>query len=269
MNAAPTVRQLVAECPRRARVFEKWGISYCCCGGSKTLSEACAGDNVDERLVLTDLKAVDASLPTHSDEETEVDWSQAALSDLLEQMITVPHSYLRDELPRLSRLLDKVIRRHGDLYPELWELWGLFEGLERRMKTHMAAAEDTLFPLFVLWETDTGMTRSMSLPYARSGGSSLLGSGIVDAISVQQREHAFLCDMLLKLRIKAESLIPVDKACNTYRVLLSGVAELDSGVAELDAELRRHIRMEEDVIFPRYGGKLTVAATAGSLSGDR
>ena len=45
LTTAKTVRELALEFPNATRVFEKLGIDYCC-GGNKSLEEACADANL-------------------------------------------------------------------------------------------------------------------------------------------------------------------------------------------------------------------------------
>src|SRR5690348_7659870 len=75
-----TVGQLVVERPGRARVFERWGIDYCC-GGKKPLSQACRDKNLDVEVVRRDLADADQSLP-----KTGRDWSTATLSELADHI---------------------------------------------------------------------------------------------------------------------------------------------------------------------------------------
>ena len=56
------VGQLVAEKPTRSRVFERWGIDYCC-SGKKALHEACAAKNLDPAAVIRDIEESDAGRP--------------------------------------------------------------------------------------------------------------------------------------------------------------------------------------------------------------
>src|SRR5579871_5627962 len=54
-----TLGQLVAERPRRSRIFERYGIDYCC-GGGKALAEACAAKHIDPDEVLAGLLSLEA-----------------------------------------------------------------------------------------------------------------------------------------------------------------------------------------------------------------
>jgi len=51
-----TVREIALEQPSSIRVFEHFGIDYCC-GGRKPLSEACTAGNLEIDTVIAALEA--------------------------------------------------------------------------------------------------------------------------------------------------------------------------------------------------------------------
>ena len=63
MKLSSTVGQLVTERPGRARVFESFGIDYCC-GGKKLLAQACSEKGLDPVIVLNVLDAFDGQEPS-------------------------------------------------------------------------------------------------------------------------------------------------------------------------------------------------------------
>ena len=75
--------------------------------------------------------------PAHC--EIGTDWDDASISELCDHIETVHHLYLRQELPRLSLLLQKVVDTYRATRPELEELqqsFGRFRGgLERHLLT--------------------------------------------------------------------------------------------------------------------------------------
>ena len=54
MTAEKTVRELALENTTATRVFEKLGIDYCC-GGNKSLDEACRASNLSIDQVIDSL----------------------------------------------------------------------------------------------------------------------------------------------------------------------------------------------------------------------
>ena len=76
---AKTVREVAVENPAATRVFERFGIDYCC-GGNQGLEQACqmAGVSFDEVVdsLEMDEEAARASKPVH-------DWRSEPLSELI------------------------------------------------------------------------------------------------------------------------------------------------------------------------------------------
>src|SRR6188474_3153378 len=100
--------------PSRTRVFEELGVDYCC-GGKQSLSTACDARGLAVDHAVAALESV-AGAPSG-----ERDWASAPLSELCDHIVTAHHDHLREELPRLDGLLEKVVRAHGDGRPELSE----------------------------------------------------------------------------------------------------------------------------------------------------
>lgn len=69
-----TVSEWVVERPSRARVFEAFGIDYCC-GGRRSLADACSAQGLVTEEVIAALLEEPAPLDAR-------DWSTAPLTDL-------------------------------------------------------------------------------------------------------------------------------------------------------------------------------------------
>ena len=52
-----SVGEIASENPEKIEVFKKYGIDFCC-GGSKTLKEACEESGIDEKFIADELNAV-------------------------------------------------------------------------------------------------------------------------------------------------------------------------------------------------------------------
>src|SRR5438874_68536 len=116
-----TVREIAVENPSSIRVFETLGIDYCC-GGKRSLDDACAHANIPIENVMALLSK--AGEP-HAADGAEV-WNAATLSDLANHVVETHHGYVRRETPRITVLLGKVIGRHGNSHPEVKEIEELF-----------------------------------------------------------------------------------------------------------------------------------------------
>jgi regulator of cell morphogenesis and NO signaling len=84
-----TVREIALEQPASIRVFEKFGIDYCC-GGRKPLAEACVAGNVEIDAVIAALDLA-AELPSVYAEN----WEGKSLENLSSHIITKHHSYVK------------------------------------------------------------------------------------------------------------------------------------------------------------------------------
>ena len=137
------VSEIVRSNPASIRVFQEYGIDFCC-GGSKPLSEACREKNVSIDQLLADVEK--ARRPPEGADAR--DWNAGPLGELIDHILDTHHAYLRTELPRLAQMLAKVMEVHGKKYPE--SLPGLDETyteLKKEMIDHMWKEENVLFPL--------------------------------------------------------------------------------------------------------------------------
>ena len=113
------MHELVAENPRRAHVFERLGVPYCC-DNLTTLPMACAQRGLDSAEVLEELRACDSSSsPTQglSGEEKR--------------------RWLLSALERAGNLVDRVASHHGQPFPELWQLETLFAQCRADLEKHL------------------------------------------------------------------------------------------------------------------------------------
>ncbi len=226
VDLTTSVGQYVVERPTRARVFERLGIDYCC-GGKEPLGRACKKRGLNTRVVLEALEREDAKSSAAEDR----DWSRVPLAELADHIESEHHSYLREELPRLSSMIEKLVKVHGRRHPELLRCRDVFDSLRRELEPHMAKEEQVLFPMIRDLEV------SAILPDFHCGS-------LRNPIRVMEHEHDDAALALSRLRELTGDYTPPDDACNTYRATLAGLAELE-------ADLHRHIHEENNILFPR------------------
>lgn len=225
LSSHMTVGQLVAEQPARSRVFERLGIDYCC-GGRKSLAEACRAASLDEETVLNELHACDASAA-----EPEIDWTQATLTQLADHIEQTHHAYLHAELPRLDRLTARVAQAHGENDPRLFELRAMFCAFRAELEAHMSKEEFVLFPLC------RQMDGAARRPVFHCGS-------VRNPVRVMRAEHQDAGEALETMRALTDGFTPPDWACNTYRAMLQSLAELE-------ADMHQHVHKENNILFPQ------------------
>ena len=228
LNAETTVGELVKIRPARARVFEQHKIDYCC-GGKLPLAEACAKRGLDADAILEQLQQADTD--AEQNDGKIVDADAMGLADLVDHIVQVHHAYLREELPRLDKMTDRVYRVHGDKEPRLGELRQAFVGLSAELLSHMMKEEQILFPVVRQLETAT------SVPESACGS-------IANPIRQMEAEHDNAGGALEVMSRVTDGYQPPEWACNTYRAMLDGLATLEK-------DLHQHIHKENNVLFPK------------------
>ncbi|CAN5674921.1 iron-sulfur cluster repair di-iron protein [soil metagenome] len=232
LSAEMTVSDLVVERPSRSRVFERLGINYCC-GGGVSLVEACAGAGLDPDEVLAELERREAE---GTGDETRL--ASMGLGELVDHIVETHHVYLREELPRLSFLVDKVANAHGNAHPELLELCGVFEKLRAELEEHTVKEEQVLFP--ACRELERGVS---IFPFGSVEGP----------IATMMAEHVETGGYLGSMReLTWDYDLPKD-TCNSYRAMLDGLAELER-------DTHYHVFKENSILFPKAVSAETASA---------
>lgn len=216
-----SVGSMVIENPAVARVFEKFGIDYCC-QGRRSLASACAQRGLNLQDIIAQLDVVRRAAPA--------EWQGLGPAELADQIESVHHGYLKAEFPRIAELFGKVIAAHGQRHPELREAEQVFRELRAELESHMLKEERILFP----------MVRSLA-----SGSNPTAHCGSVNnPIRVMEHEHDIAGAALRNLRAITGEYRPPADACPTFRVLYDALRELES-------DLHLHIHKENNVLFPR------------------
>lgn len=228
MNAELDIKvgELVMARPETMRYFERLGIDYCC-GGHRSLGEACALAKQDATKVLADLATLE---PPTAGVPSLKDWTSASLPDLIQHIIARHHDYLREELPRLEMLMGKVVKAHGERHPEVIRVGQLYQALAADLMPHLMKEEQILFPY--IRQMDQGQA-----------GSSCFGT-VQSPIRVMEMEHEAVGGLLTELRELTQAYTVPEDACNTFRALYDGLLTLER-------DLHLHIYLENQVLHPR------------------
>ncbi len=215
-----TVGELVAERPGRSRVFQSFGIDFCCQGG-RTLREACAVKRLPAETVVDQLEAESADKRAPESNPADL-----PAHELVVHIVEIHHRFLRNELPRLHAMSQRVASVHGGHTPSLVEMFDVFRAMEEELNEHLRKEEEILFPLIV----------EMSI--GRLGAVSVDGP-----VACMLHEHDDAGAAMARLRELSNGFQPPPEACNTYRALFAGLRDLEE-------DLHRHIHLENAVLFP-------------------
>jgi regulator of cell morphogenesis and NO signaling len=230
LDTAKTVREVALNNPAATRVFEKFGIDYCC-GGNKSLEQACGEANLQIQHVLESLK----SAATAADGRPGGENVGEPLAELIAHINTTHHKYTREEIGRLRPLFDKVCNVHGDKHPELQQVRHDFHALAQELSTHMMKEEMVLFPYIERME-EAVIAREPVLPAP-------FGT-VRNPVAMMIHEHDSAGILLRTMRDLSNGYQPPANACVSYKTLYSALAEFER-------DLHQHIHLENNILFPR------------------
>ena len=228
-TAETTVREIALHNPAAIRVFEKFGIDYCC-GGRKPLAQACEERALEPAAVLAAIEAT--ATPA---EASGPDWHAASLGELCRHIVETHHAYVRAEIPRLQFFAEKVLSRHGNTHPELARIRELTDAISDDMTQHMGKEEVVLFPYIIKLERNI----------ATCGPPSLGCFGTVkNPVRMMMAEHDAAGAIMAEIRELSHDYTPPEGACPTYRGFFQALADFER-------DLHHHVHLENNILFPR------------------
>ena len=232
LNVASTVRELAIEVPNATRIFEKLGIDYCC-GGSRTLSDACRHAHISLDQVVNELEHGSDLEPGAAPAAQEV--VKGTLGELIEHIIGKHHAYVKQELPRLQQLLKKVVSVHGAAHPEIEKIQQIFLSVSGELCSHIMKEEHILFPYIVALENAASSGRPKPRP--------AFGT-VSNPVHMMELEHDSAGAALKEIRAFSSNYTPPDGACFSYKTLYAALKEFET-------DLHQHVHLENNMLFPR------------------
>ena len=229
-----SVAELVVEIPYATGVFEKLGIDYCC-GGQRTLKEACSSAGLTLEEVLSQLEDAKHAAPSTRATCRQDDWQRRPLSELIAHIVNKHHAFVRQQLPRLEELLRKVYSAHGERHPELRRLQVVIRDLTLELTHHMLKEEEVLFPYISLLEGAADRNEVLPKPFFGT---------VRNPVRMMTQEHDNAGQALREIRATTGNYTVPPDGCATYRALLDGLHAFEE-------DLHTHIHLENNILFPR------------------
>lgn len=224
-----TLGALAVKDLRKAAIFKKYGLDFCC-GGKKTVKEACAEKGLDVTKVEQELQQTDkipASRPMPYNE-----WNLDFLADYI---VNTHHSYVRKSLPDITTYADKVMKVHGDDHPELVEINKLVKEISSELNAHIKQEENALFP-----KIKALVNRSKD----SSAQKTVSAENLKHLIDQHEAEHESVGKALEDIRILSHNYALPEDACASYTLLYRLLDEFED-------DLHLHIHLENNILFPK------------------
>ena len=224
-----TVGDFVAEDYRTAKVFEKYGIDFCC-GGRVTLAASCAEKNIGLDSISKDLDAV-----KNEPVDRGQNYSSWALPFLADYIVNTHHAYLKENDEQIAAYALKIAGVHGAHHPEVIEIATIFDRIAADMVAHLKEEEEVFFP--ALKRADT----------ARIAGNTTDEKDletIRESLRKLHREHEEIGDAVHTIRrLSKEYAIPAD-VCNTFMITYQKLKEFED-------DLHKHVHLENNILFKK------------------
>lgn len=225
LAADQSIGQIAVQLPGATAIFRRLKLDFCC-GGQISLQQATHDKGLDVEAVMTELRALQrpTELPALADPST-----------LIDHILIRYHEVHRNQLPELIRMARRVEAVHRDNPNVPVGLAEHLERMEEELNAHMQKEEAILFPAL------------------KAGGGAFVGQ----PIAVMRSEHVGHGAELDKLMQLTNDATPPPGACNTWRALYAGIAQLND-------DLINHIHLENNVLFPQFDAPKAVETGCGS-----
>jgi len=249
LTAETRVAELQAESAAMMKVLRSTGIFREGDNPDVTLNELCQSFCLHPSILLDPLaRARAADVPSTVD-ISELDGM--TLTQVVENIETSHHAYLRETLPVIGALLDRVVQAHGAGDARLTELRELVGKMSADLENHMLHEEEALFPMVRDMEANDGKIKPTRC-----------GQAVAGPIMCMENDHNILKEELVRLRELTDDYAVPGFACMTYRNMLEQLSRFDE-------DMLVHVTKEDDVLFPyalkaqaalRDGGQVPIVA---------
>jgi regulator of cell morphogenesis and NO signaling len=224
-----TLGEIAAKDLRKAEVFKKYGLDFCC-GGKKTVKEACEEKGMDVTKIEQELQQADR-LPV----SRPLPYTEWNLDFLADYIVNTHHSYVKKTLPEIRSYAQKVAQVHGAGHPELGNILAVVESVYAEMSSHMVKEEQVVFPYI---KQLVNAKSRQDVPQAETLQS------VKNPINLMEMEHELVGKNMEIIRQLANNYILPAEACATYSLLYRLLQEFEE-------DLHMHVHLENNILFPK------------------
>ena len=227
IDSTMTVAEMAVAVPAALSVFNKYHIDYCC-GGNRSLEDACVRMGLNPERIWEEISnshVQQSAVPMRAEL-----WSASLLADYIVQN---HHDYVKNAIPEIEALLEKVCNAHGEDNIQLLNIRQDFADLAEELLNHMNKEELALFPAIKRLE-------------AQGNSDHPLADNLKAPISMMEHEHNIAGDLVKSIRVLSNNYTVPEFACPTYRVTYQKLKEFDT-------DLMTHVHLENNILFKKVG----------------
>jgi regulator of cell morphogenesis and NO signaling len=228
-TANQLLRDVVAGQPSAAAVLGRFEIDLCS-HGDETLQEVCAGLQLSVDQVIEKLEEAACH-----DAGASLDVSRYSLTRLIQHIVRTHHRYVRQQLPGLLAIGQRIVENQGERAEKLNRLLTLLKELQTEMLSHIEREEEVFFPYVAQLDGDE------RLAHRPSSGSF---RGLAETVLAMTKEHESTVRLIDELESLIHDVLQPVPAC-------AGCAALLAALRAFKQDLDRHIQLEDQLLFPR------------------
>ncbi len=226
-----TINDIVTSDYRAAGVLDAYGIDVCC-SGHLTLEEASVEQHLDWHLLEQALAHLNERPVVLFPHLNYASWDTPFLVDFI---VRTHHNYIRETLPKLLLLSNAVVAKEGLNHPELRPIRALLMDLDQRIKQHLISEEYALFPYILEMEKLRSDKQTFIAPTYGELEKSM------QSIVQDHKQTAFALKQIRDLSQHFQAPFGACSECTAWYQLHK----------EFDADMRLHIHLENNILFPR------------------
>lgn len=214
------VGEIAAGDIRKAEILKRSGIDFCC-GGKRSLEQACIEDGANIKEVQAKLSDADSvSITAHTPDYHS--WDPGFLADYI---VNIHHRYVRNSEDLLKSLGSKVSGHHGERIPQFIEVERIINRLLDELTSHMKYEETVLFP---------AIKEVAAVPSRANVYSDILK---------MEDDHEEAGMLLKQLQTITNDYTIPEGSCNSVKLYYHKLNEFHN-------DLIQHVHLENNILFP-------------------
>jgi regulator of cell morphogenesis and NO signaling len=221
------IGDIVTQFPLASDVFYNYNIDFCC-GGNRPLIEAIKEQKLDKDRVIDELNNKFEIFNERNNEF--VDWAKEEPGKLIDYIVSNYHASLKEELPKISDYVFKILKVHGKHHKELFKVHKLFNALRTELEEHLVKEEEFVFPLIKQYEVEKDLD---------------VKNKVLKLIDELEQEHTGAGDIIKELREVTDHYKTPSDGCRTFE-------ETYRKLKKVEVQLFEHIHLENNILFKKF-----------------
>ncbi len=205
------IGDIAATFSKAKEVLKEFEVDFCC-GGDRPLEVALVEQSINEEEIISKLNLEYAKFLESM--ESEMNWKEADLGDLIQYIEDKHHTFMKRELPDTDAYLKKILAVHfeenGDV---LLQLNKLYSGLKAEIEEHLIKEEVKLFPLIKQYVNDPSTEKY---------------NEVIKVMNETEDEHDTAGDVLKAMRKVTNGYKVPEDTCPTFEVTYAKLKAMEN-----------------------------------------